>query len=61
MKELNITLKFNAPDDSAIIEANELAGYIVDCIWDEFHDLDYELDSFEVSEDGIVQMIRSYK
>lgn len=49
MKNLTITFNFIIPDTSELNEARDLADYIIDCISDMWHDLDYRLSDYKIS------------
>lgn len=49
MKELSITFNFITPDESDLSEARDLTDYIIDCIWDMWHDLGYCLNDYKIN------------
>ena len=49
MKNLTITLNFITPDKSELNEARDLTNYIIDCIWDMWHDLEYYLNDYKIN------------
>ena len=49
MKELNITFNFLVPNEEYNhCGAYDLANYIIDCIWDEFHQMNYKLQNYVI-------------
>lgn len=49
MKELTVTFNFITPDESDLGEARDLIDYIIDCIWDMWHDLGYCLNDYKIN------------
>ena len=49
MKELTVTFNFITPDESDLSEACDLTEYIIDCIWDMWHDLGYCLNDYKIN------------
>lgn len=49
MKELSVTFNFITPDESDLSEARDLTDYIIDCIWDMWHDLGYCLNDYKIN------------
>lgn len=49
MKELSVTFNFITPDESDLSEARDLTDYIIDCIWDMWHDLGYYLNDYKIN------------
>lgn len=54
MKELTVTFNFITPDESDLGEARDLTDYIIDCIWDMWHDLGYYLNDYKINFTEIV-------
>ena len=52
MKKLNITFHFEVPDDDENIVI--FTRDIIDQIWDEYHELRYKLNSYDITNTSLI-------
>ena len=53
MKQLNITFKFEIPEDSSITEADELAYYMIEQVWDQLYEMNYIIKDYTINKELI--------